>query len=107
MDKTKRFSDVPYFEIIKENGSVHIDSIFMFKGGCTELFSFLAACRETSCTVFFDNEELKVDPKEDNPVQSFVLSLYAHIAEHPKIEYEYMRFHQSGEKYRVSETCQN
>ena len=92
MTNEERYSQVPHYEIIKENGNVHIPSIFMFKNGCTELFSFLAACRDMNCTVFFDNEELQVNPEEDQTVQSVVLSLYAHIAEQPKIANDYMRY---------------
>lgn len=92
-DKTKRFSDVPHFELIVPDGKITIPSLFMFKGGCEELFPFLLACREMRCVVEFENEQIIVDYNGENKtVQDFVLSIYAHIAEHPKIAEDYIRY---------------
>lgn len=91
MINKERFSEVPHYELIQENEIIHIPSVFMFKGGHIELFSFLAACREMNCTVVFDNEEITIGLK-DEILQDFVLSIYAHIAESPKIANDYMRY---------------
>lgn len=90
--RNDRLKDVPHFNIIVENGTIHIPSIFMFEGGCIELFSFLHACRETNCTVIFDNENLTVVPDEVEWAQNLMLSMYAHIAESPTIAEDYMRY---------------
>lgn len=87
------FDNVPHFDVIKENGKIIIPSIFMFKGGCQELFPFLLACREMKCVVEFENEQIIVDYSNENKtVQDFVLSIYAHIAEYPKIAEDYIRY---------------
>lgn len=34
MERHNRFKDVPHFTLIKENGTITIPSVFMFKEGC-------------------------------------------------------------------------
>jgi len=91
MTNKDRFSEVPHYELIRDNGEIHIPSVFMFKGGHIELFSFLAACREKNCIVVFDNEDMTIEPVDD-VLKDFLLSIYAHIAESPKIANDYMRY---------------
>lgn len=91
MTNADRFSEVPHYELIQDNGKIHIPSVFMFKGGHEELFPFLFVCRIKNCTVVFDNEDITVAPKED-VFQNFLLSIYAHVAESPKIANDYMRY---------------
>lgn len=98
MTKVDLFSDVPHYEVIRENGTVQIPSVFMFKGGCDELFPFLAACESLNCTVIFENEKIKVTPKGDNAFQNVTLSFYAFIAEQPKMVNDYLRYLQNIEK---------
>lgn len=101
-----RLKDLPHVDIIVENGEVHIPSIFMFKEGCDELFSFLFACRETNCTVVFDNENLKVVPGEEGLAQNIMLSMYAYIAVSPTIVENYMRYLLNIDKMNW-EACEN
>lgn len=91
MTNKDRFSEVPHYELIRDNGEIHIPSVFMFKGGHIELFSFLAACREKNCIVVFDNEDMTIETVDD-VLKDFLLSIYAHIAESPKIANDYMRY---------------
>ena len=91
MDIHEKYKDVPHFENIVEKGTLNIPSVFVFKGGCMELFPFLAACREFNCTVFFENENITVLPENDN-FDNMVLSIYAAIAQNPKIAEDYIRY---------------
>lgn len=91
MERHNRFKDIPHFNLIRENGTITIPSVFMFKGGCQELFSFLAACAEYNCTVFFNNEDIEVSPSYDTAIQLKLIT-YMSIVESPKIANDYMRF---------------
>lgn len=91
MDKYEKFKDVPHFESIIENGLLNIPSVFVFSGGNMELFPFLAACKELNCTVYFKNEDITVLPESDN-FDNVVLSIYAAIAQNPKIAEDYIRY---------------
>ena len=64
----------------------------MFKGGCIELFPFLAACSAMNCVVIFDNEDITIKPNDDDSMQKVILSIYACIAEQPKIANDYIRY---------------
>lgn len=70
---------------------LHIDSIFRFKGGCSQLFIFLKNCSDCDCTVIFDNEGLTVTPNS-NPETNMILVMYASIAENPKVAIEYHNY---------------
>lgn len=92
MTKYEKYKDVSHFDLIEENGTVSILSIFLFQGGCSELFPFLQACKEYNCTVLFENENLTVKPHEKSTEQSMILSIYATIAQSPKIAEDYIRY---------------
>lgn len=90
----KRLSELPHYDLIKENQTIELRSIFDFKGGSEELFPFLFGCEKKNCTVIFKNEDITVKPEddEDKSIQSIKLSLYAFIAKDPKIVKEYVRY---------------
>lgn len=91
MIRDENLKDVPHFNLIVENEIINIPSVFMFKNGCKELFPFLYACKEYNCTVYFVNENLTVTPYEE-VYQNMLLTIYAHIAEYPKIANDYIRY---------------
>lgn len=91
MDKYERYKNVPHFDLIQENETITIPSIFQFKGGCTELFSFRQACKDFNCTVIFDNENLIMKP-DGTGSHSALLSMCALIAEEPKIAEDYIQY---------------
>lgn len=87
------FSNLQYHNLIKEDQTIELRSIFDFKGGSEELFPFLYGCEKKNCTVIFKNESIVVKPKDENKaLQSIQLSLYALIAKEPKIVEEYVRY---------------
>jgi len=91
-EKTELITNIKYSERIIENGTTEIPSIFMFKGGCDELFPFLYACRKMNCTVKFANEQIEVKPDCRSIAQDIELSFYAATAKHPKIANDYVRY---------------
>jgi hypothetical protein len=87
----KKFDDIPHSELICTNGKIHIPSIFMFSGGCDELFPFLYACEKENCTVIFDNEDITVN--DGGNFQNILLSVYAFLAQNDnKIGSDYLRY---------------
>ncbi len=86
--------DYPHKEWIRENGTVTIPSVFMFKGGAIELFPFLLGCQKNNCTVIFANEDLIVYPDDRlNDVSiNLALSIYASIAKNDNIVKQYIRY---------------
>lgn len=86
----KKYKDVPHSELICTNGIVHIPSIFMFTGGCDELFPFLYACEKEKCVVVFDNEKITVN--QNGVYENIILSIYASIAENHKVGDDYLRY---------------
>lgn len=91
LEITDRLKGVPHLDLIQKNSTVVIPSVFMFKDGGTELFSFLFACQELNCTVYFKNEEITVTPEKD-VYQDMLLSIYAMIAQSPKIANDYISY---------------
>lgn len=92
MKKNDRFyEDMPHRELIVKRGQkITIPSIFMFTGGCEELFAFIAACEHFDCEVYFENENLSWD--KDDPYNHVVIALYANIAHNPTIPDAYNRY---------------
>lgn len=86
MARKKDYSDVPHFNLIRENETIEIDSIFQFKGGFPELNSFLNACTALNCTVKFLNENLTAEPGSGR----LIMNMYAAIASEPEIAERYM-----------------
>ena len=64
MTNHEKLRDVPHFEAIVENGYTTIPSIFMFDNN-NDLYPFLYACRKCNCTVYFENENLTIEPERD------------------------------------------
>ena len=89
----ERLKDVPHYDLIKENETIELFSVFDFTGGAEELFPFLYACRELNCTVVFKNEGITHKPDNDEDIgQQLILSVYASIAAEPKIANDYIRY---------------
>lgn len=86
MARKKDYSDVPHFNLIRENETIEIDSVFQFKGGYPEMHSFLNACQDLNCTVHFDNEDLTVSPGENR----LMVNTYAAMAVDPRMMENYM-----------------
>ncbi len=97
-----RYDDVPHANIIRDNETIHIDSIFMFTGGAVELFSFLCVCKHRNCTVVFDNEDITVPPKHDT-LSSAILTLYISLRENPKPAEDYLRYLTNYDKMKWEE----
>lgn len=86
----KRYDNVPHRDLIVHNGRVSIPSIFMFKGGCDELFPFLYACEKENCVVVFENENITVNSQ--GAFENLILSIYASIAQNHKVGDDYIRY---------------
>ena len=86
------YKDVPHGELIKENETVTLFSVFDFAGGAEELFPFLYGCKQLNCTVVFENEGVTVRPDGDDGLQNLLLSFYAMIAKEPKIANDYINY---------------
>lgn len=87
------YKDVPHFELIVKDGNIEIPSIFMFSGGMTEYYAFLQACREFNCTVYFKNEDMKINPtKESDTPRNIKEMLYFQMAVCPNMVEQYLRF---------------
>ena len=85
------YKDVPRGELIKENETVTLFSVFDFTGGAEELFPFLYGCKQMNCTVLFKNEDITVAP-DSGCEQNLVLSFYAAVAKEPKIVKDYINY---------------
>ena len=90
MTKYEKYKEVPHFDLIKEDDTISISSIFMFKDN-QELYPFLAACEAYNCTVCFDNENLTVPPNADT-VTRVKLIAYASVVSCREIGDAYVRY---------------
>ena len=86
------YKDVPHGELIKENETVTLFSVFDFAGGAEELFPFLYGCKQLNCTVVFENEGVTVLHDGDYGIQNLLLSIYASVAQEPKIVKDYIDY---------------
>ena len=92
LSNRERFKDVSHFDQIVENGTTHIDSVFMFKSP-NDLFPFMYACQNMNSTVIFENEDITISPDDkDKTLRDFILILYCTIAEHPEIVQQYLSY---------------
>lgn len=82
--------EIAHSDLIKENEVIMIPSIFAFKGGAGELFSFLHGCKLKNCTVYFENEDITVKP-DDDVDGNYKLSLYAEIPRTRLVD-DYLRY---------------
>jgi hypothetical protein len=87
----KRYDLEELFLLVKSGETITFRSIFDFTGGIPDVFEFLGHCSKQSCTVVFDNENLTVKP-DSNVTTNVMLTFYAHIAEHPEVIAEYLRY---------------
>ena len=92
MKNHERYSTVPHIDLIVEDGSITIPSIFMFGKDATGLFLFINCCRENNCIVTFENESLTIDPKEEVRNTNMVLQGYMSILSMPKIAEDYIKY---------------
>lgn len=92
MKKKMELLDVPHKELIRENETVTLFSVFDFAGGAEELFPFLYGCKQLNCTVVFENEGITVHPDGDDDMQNLLLSFYAAVAKEPKIAKDYINY---------------
>lgn len=90
----KDLEGFPHCDLIVENETISLRSIFDFDKGPEELFAFLFVCEQKNCTVKFENEDITVCPKDqNNPVhQKIMLSLYSWVALNHKIVDDYNRY---------------
>lgn len=91
----ERFKDVSHFDQIVENGTTHIDSVFVFKRP-DDLFPFMYACQVMNSTVVFKNENLIYPPDKLDALsecaRNIDLTIYCTIAEHPEIVQQYLSY---------------
>lgn len=78
-----------HFDIIVNDGTVRIPSIFMFEDW-VDLDLFLARARQMNCTVTFENEEIVVDPNNND--SSIKIGIYKTIIAHKEIVKAYLRY---------------
>lgn len=90
-ERYENYKDTPHFDLVKENETVVLPSVFDFKGGFSEIYPFLHVCEVYNCTVIFENEDIIMEPKGDiaNKVK---LSVYAMLIENPKPFDDYIRY---------------
>ena len=92
MKNQERYSTAPHIDLIVENGSITIPSIFMFGKDTGGLFLFISACREMNCTLHFKNEELHFNPKEYDSVTNAKLTTYMGMMSTPEFAENYIRY---------------
>ena len=88
----KQYLKVPHSDLIVENGTTNISSVFEICGECDEFFSFLHACSELNCTVVFENEDITIRPGKLEMVDQLRLAAYTQIAQQPKLAEDYIRY---------------
>ena len=90
----KQIKELPHHELIEENKTIILRSVFDFKGGNEELFPFLLGCEQKNCTVVFKNEDITVCPKErmGDGGQNMLLSFYMLLGQNTKIATDYLRY---------------
>ena len=86
-------------EVIKENETTVIPSIFMFKGGSEELFPFVHVCKEKNSTLYFENEDITIKPDAD-VYSNIPLTFYGTIAAYPNVAIQYMRYMMNIDKMK-------
>lgn len=91
MKNQDKYRNVPHGELIVENGNITIPSIFMFTTS-TEMQSFLHSCKMLNCTVYFENESMKVAPGEHDGHLSARLGTYGFVINFPKAAEDYIKY---------------
>ena len=91
MKTQEKYRNVPHGELIVENGTIVIPSIFMFET-ITQVQSFLHSCKMLNCTVIFQNEDMTVAPANHDAFTSYYLVGYGGIMAHPKFAEDYINY---------------
>lgn len=90
MKNQDKYKNVPHGELIVENGSITIPSIFMFTA-ITEMQDFLRSCKMLNCTVYFENENITVTPVDDGIMAARLVS-YGSVINFPKSVEDYINY---------------
>ena len=90
MKNQERYKNVPHGELIVENGSITIPSIFMFATN-TEMQDFLHSCKMLKCTVCFENEGIIIPPADDG-ITAARLASYGSVMIFPKTAEDYIKY---------------
>lgn len=78
-----------HLDIIVKDGVVRIPSIFMFEDW-VDIDLFLVRAKQMNCLVIFENEDIVVDPK--NNESSLKIGIYRTIIAHKDIVNSYLRY---------------
>lgn len=90
MKNQDKYRNVPHGELIVENGSITIPSIFMFET-ISQVQSFLHSCKVLNCTVCFENESMTATPDNESTMV-YYLAGYGGIMARPKFAEDYMKY---------------
>ena len=89
-ERYKWYKDFPHVDLIRENETITIPSIFMFNSN-DEFYPFLAACKDFNCTVFFENEQLTIPP-DGGFEKTIEIFAYTTVMNCRKIGDDYVRY---------------
>ena len=90
MKNQDKYKNIPHGELIVENGSITIPSIFMFDS-IIEMKNFLHSCKMLNCIVRFENEDMIITPTDDG-VMDAKLASYGCIINFPKAAEDYIKY---------------
>ncbi len=100
MKMNNQYNEVPHSELIKDNETIHIGSVFMFKDiGSQGLYAFLHICKAKKCTVIFDNENLIIYPESNIDTETKLL-LYTLVINYPKAANDYMKYLTNNDEFQ-------
>lgn len=91
MKNQDKYKNIPHGELIVENGSITIPSIFMFET-ISQVQSFLHSCKVLNCSVTFENEGLTASPDNYESTMSYYLVGYGGIMARPKFAEDYIKY---------------
>lgn len=91
MKNQDKYRNVPHGELIVENGSITIPSIFMFET-ITQVQSFIHSCKMLNCIVRFENEDMTVTPADVDTFVCYYLAGYGGIMARPKFAEDYIKY---------------
>ena len=91
MKNQDKYKNIPHGELIVENGNITIPTIFIFATS-TEMQNFLHSCKMLNCTVYFENECMKVAPGEHEGIMSARLCVYGMVINFPKAVEDYVKY---------------
>ena len=91
MKNQDKYKNIPHGELIVENGSITIPSIFMFET-ISQVQSFLHSCKMLNCSVIFENEGLTASPDNYESTMVYYLAGYGGIMARPKFAEDYIKY---------------